>query len=1053
MTRGFAFRTLSSGILAMILAGPGWAGVLGKVVPIGGNASDIVLDEGRGVLYIANFTANRIDVMNTFDLTIGRSINVDPLPGSIALSPDGKYLVVGHYDNQAATAGSVALPQSNALTVLNLDSNAKQTFALGNVPLGVAFGADGLALIFTTGEFFLLDPATGSLRLLETTGAVPKTLPVPPGTFPPNITTASVAASGDKLTIHGFAGSGSGDNQTVHFVYDVRSKNLSLFGVTSSPTLGPRVLSVSRDGQLAVSGWSVDDFRRGVTADFPNPGGLLSVGTHVIDSAAGLIYAQVPPPGPPPPPPASATACLPDGRCLTITNAPSTTPAAPTQPPVLMVVEADNLNVREYLRLRENLAGRSVLNAAGDTMYAISQSGVTVMPVGAALRTVRRVVAAREAVVFQANACDRRVATQEFAITDPGGGRTNFSLSTNDPRVSISLTSTVTPARARISYDPTIFQNLKGTATIEVRLVTTEGVNVLPESTDPRSSLNVAQIIRVLINNHDPDQRGALVSVPGKLVDIVSDALHDRYYVLRQDKNEVLVFNAATHVQITTLRTGVLPTQMAITRDGKYLLVGSDAAQYISVFDLDSLQVDAPIPMPFGHYPRSIAVSGRAVLVASRVAGPKHLISRIDVASRRATVLASLGPFENSINIDTVLVASPSGSSIMAAMPDGTVLLYSAAADAFTIARKDLTALRGAYAASSFDHFVVGNNVFNAALFPVGALDNGAGEVSAGFAFLGQTGLRISSTDAGAAGIIQRVDLNDFQVRGTPTRTVESPLFTPATETTGRFAFRRTLAILTNQSAIVSLSQSGVALLPFAYDAAVPEPQITGVVSAADRSSNVAAGGLVTITGRNLSLLNVATSQTPLPTALAESCVVVNGISIPLVLVSSTQVNAQLPSLVAGRSQIRLRSPAGTSNNYNFTIQAAAPSVFRSNLIETGSGASVVRSENNEVVSDANPIRAGDRLTIFATGLGRTSPAVEDGAAAPSEPLAITNVAPEVTLDGVSLALDYSGLTPGEVGVYQINVSVPGGVRPGSGLPLTIRQGDMATTLGVAVVE
>src|SRR5205807_8239997 len=102
MTRRFAFRALSAGAVAVILAAPGWAGVFGKVVPIGGNASDIALDEARHSLYIANFTANRIEVMSTDDLTISRSINVNPQPGSMALSPDGKYLVIGHYNNVAA---------------------------------------------------------------------------------------------------------------------------------------------------------------------------------------------------------------------------------------------------------------------------------------------------------------------------------------------------------------------------------------------------------------------------------------------------------------------------------------------------------------------------------------------------------------------------------------------------------------------------------------------------------------------------------------------------------------------------------------------------------------------------------------------------------------------------------------------------------------------------------------------------------------------------------------------------------------------------------------
>ena len=47
-----------------VSAATAWAGSFGKVVAIGGHAADLALDEGRGVLYIANFTANRVDVMS-----------------------------------------------------------------------------------------------------------------------------------------------------------------------------------------------------------------------------------------------------------------------------------------------------------------------------------------------------------------------------------------------------------------------------------------------------------------------------------------------------------------------------------------------------------------------------------------------------------------------------------------------------------------------------------------------------------------------------------------------------------------------------------------------------------------------------------------------------------------------------------------------------------------------------------------------------------------------------------------------------------------------------
>src|SRR5688572_16400570 len=144
MKRISDFRTLISGMVragvcAAAACAAVWAGTFGKVVPIGGHAADIVLDESRGVLYIANFTANRIEVMNTGDLSIQRSINVAPRPGSMAMSPDNKYLVIGHFGNFGPTAPA---PSDNSVTVINLNDNTRQQFTLGFPPLGIAFGID-----------------------------------------------------------------------------------------------------------------------------------------------------------------------------------------------------------------------------------------------------------------------------------------------------------------------------------------------------------------------------------------------------------------------------------------------------------------------------------------------------------------------------------------------------------------------------------------------------------------------------------------------------------------------------------------------------------------------------------------------------------------------------------------------------------------------------------------------------------------------------------------------------------------------------------------------
>src|SRR5215813_7403706 len=81
-----------------------FGGTFGKVVSIGGAGADLALDEARGVLYIANFTANRIEVMSLATNTIKTSIDVAAQPGSIALSPDGHWLLVAHFGNNIAPA-------------------------------------------------------------------------------------------------------------------------------------------------------------------------------------------------------------------------------------------------------------------------------------------------------------------------------------------------------------------------------------------------------------------------------------------------------------------------------------------------------------------------------------------------------------------------------------------------------------------------------------------------------------------------------------------------------------------------------------------------------------------------------------------------------------------------------------------------------------------------------------------------------------------------------------------------------------------------------------
>jgi uncharacterized protein (TIGR03437 family) len=666
-------------------------------------------------------------------------------------------------------------------------------------------------------------------------------------------------------------------------------------------------------------------------------------------------------------------------------------------------------------------------------IYAISDSGVMVLPVGF-LRKAPLVTASAEDLLFKSSSCDHRVMSQSVTISDLGGGHVPFALSTQTPGIEISPASGTTPATVTVKVDPTAFQQQKGTVTGSIAVVALGAINV----TDP---------IRVLINTRDPDQRGTTIDIPGKLVDLLADPARSRFYVLRQDKNLVLIYNADTYELTGTLRTSNTPTQMTMTADNKYLLVGHNDSQLAYVYDLDTLQQAPPIRFPMGHYPRSIAVAGGTILAASRVAGPPHTIDRVDFANRTATALPSLGVYKNDIHISTVLQATPNGSWIFAAMPDGNVMLYDASADSFTVSRKDFTTLGGAYAASNNGLFFVDHYLLNGGLVPVQRLDTSAG-TSSGFTFLDQYGLRTSAASTGA-GTIQRMNLASGDSI-LPVRTAEAPL-TSATDV----PFIRALAPLSNRQAIISLTTSGFTVLSWNYDAAVAPPRIDRVVNAADLGRPVAPGGLISVMGSDLSPVNIATKEIPLPTALGDSCLAVNGTAIPMIFVSPSRINAQLPFYVDGRVTVTLRTPGGVSDNINLTVLPTAPSVFVSDAGGPGNETPMVyRAKNGELVTGSNPIHPDDSISIILTGLGRTSPAVEEGMPSPSDPMALAIVQPTVTLGGTTLPVLFAGLVPGQTGVYQIDARVPfHGIPLGFDIPLVIMQGGASTTISVRVVD
>jgi len=210
----------------------------------------------------------------------------------------------------------------------------------------------------------------------------------------------------------------------------------------------------------------------------------------------------------------------------------------------------------------------------------------------------------------------------------------------------------------------------------------------------------------------------------------------------------------------------------------------------------------------------------------------------------------------------------------------------------------------------------------------------------------------------------------------------------------------------------------------------------------------------MSVLGTNLSGTNQATNEVPLPTVINDSCLTVNGEPVHMMFVSPTQVNAQMPAQVVGNVSIIMHTPGGVSNNFLLTVPSGAPAVFLTTVGDQPNLPTVVRFSNGLVVTSTNPVHRGDILTIYLTGLGAVNPPVKDGDPSPLNPLATTVVTPTVEIGGLGAPVLFSGLVPGYVGLYVLNVSVPSSTPQGLSVPLTISEGGVISySQNVRVVQ
>lgn len=230
----------------------------------------------------------------------------------------------------------------------------------------------------------------------------------------------------------------------------------------------------------------------------------------------------------------------------------------------------------------------------------------------------------------------------------------------------------------------------------------------------------------------------------------------------------------------------------------------------------------------------------------------------------------------------------------------------------------------------------------------------------------------------------------------------------------------------------------------------------------------VSPGGLATMFGKDLAASEETASGAPWPSSLAEREVVINDeIKAPLHYLSSTQVNFQVPSaapLGVDRVAVRLSSTAELVAGGSLAVSASSPGLFTSS--QDGRGQAAAVNQDGRLNTAANPAAKGSVIVLYGTGQGQVSPPVPDALAAPSSPLSSTVTVPTtdgracvtsqpamcVAIGSVFGEVLYSGLAPGYVGLWQVNVRLPADAPSGNAVALRILiNGVPSNVVGIAI--
>jgi uncharacterized protein (TIGR03437 family) len=327
------------------------------------------------------------------------------------------------------------------------------------------------------------------------------------------------------------------------------------------------------------------------------------------------------------------------------------------------------------------------------------------------------------------------------------------------------------------------------------------------------------------------------------------------------------------------------------------------------------------------------------------------------------------------------------------------------------------------------------NNARIARYVPPSAFSNFAGNGVAGFkgdggpAALAQLNKPVGIT-MDAAGNIYVADVNNSRIRKILT---DGTITTIAgkggagysgdagSATAAVMSFPRSVAV--NSAGKVYIADTGNHVIR-TLTPAFPAISDNGVTNAASFVNRISPGALASIFGTGFGTTTfLADDGFNWPTSTTNSVSVkVNGVAAPLYYVSPGQINFQVPwgTPTSGTVTVAVQVNGGSSNTASVAVGTAAPGLFNA------SGAAIVQNTPDySLNSTSNPAPAGSTIVAYLTGTGPVSPAAKDGVPTGSNGLTSATSLVTAKIGDANATVSFTGLTPGFIGLAQMNIVVP----------------------------